>query len=57
MATCIGHDAAQLVNNMAQATPFVRCENHGISHKPLECTTADDIDLAIQAFSLLMDGF
>jgi len=50
MATCIGHDVAQLVNNMAQATPFVRCENHGISHKPLECTTADDIDLAIQAF-------
>jgi N-carbamoyl-L-amino-acid hydrolase len=42
---------------MPQAMLFVRGENQGISHNPLECTTADDVQLAIQAFSLLMDGF
>jgi N-carbamoyl-L-amino-acid hydrolase len=36
---------------------FVRGENQGISHNPLECTTADDIQLAIQAFLLLANSF
>jgi len=30
---------------------FVRGENQGISHNPLECTTADDIQLAINALA------
>jgi beta-ureidopropionase / N-carbamoyl-L-amino-acid hydrolase len=29
---------------------FVRGENSGISHNPLESTTADDMDLAVKAF-------
>jgi len=42
---------------MPQVMFFVRCEIQGISHNPLECTTADDIQLAIQALSLLMKKF
>jgi N-carbamoyl-L-amino-acid hydrolase len=42
---------------MPQAMLFVRGENQGISHNPLECTTADDIQLAIDAFSLLVHRF
>jgi N-carbamoyl-L-amino-acid hydrolase len=29
---------------------FVRGENQGISHNPLESTTADDMQLAVEAF-------
>jgi len=57
MPSGAGHDAMKLHDILPQAMLFVRGENQGISHNPLECTTADDIDLAIQAFSLLMDGF
>lgn len=39
---------------MPQAMLFVRGENHGISHNPLESTTAHDMDLAVQAFSHLL---
>jgi N-carbamoyl-L-amino-acid hydrolase len=42
---------------MPQAILFVRGENQGISHNPLEFTTANGIQLAIQAFSLLMKKF
>jgi N-carbamoyl-L-amino-acid hydrolase len=42
---------------MPQAMLFVRGENQGISHNPLECTTADDMQLAIDAFSLFINDF
>jgi N-carbamoyl-L-amino-acid hydrolase len=40
---------------MPQAMLFVRGENSGISHNPLESTTSDDIDLAVRAFAHLLD--
>ena len=52
-----GHDAMKIHDMLPQAMLFVRGENQGISHNPLECTTADDMELAIQAFSLLVENF
>lgn len=49
-----GHDAMQLHTIMPQAMLFVRGENDGISHNPLESSTSDDIDLAVQAFAHLL---
>ena len=49
-----GHDAMKLHLLLPQAMLFVRGENQGISHNPLECTTADDMQLAIHAFSLFI---
>jgi N-carbamoyl-L-amino-acid hydrolase len=49
-----GHDAMKLHNLLPQAMLFVRGENQGISHNPLECTTADDMQLAIHAFSVFI---
>jgi beta-ureidopropionase / N-carbamoyl-L-amino-acid hydrolase len=40
---------------MPQAMLFVRGQNSGISHNPLESTTSDDIELAAQAYGLLLD--
>jgi N-carbamoyl-L-amino-acid hydrolase len=40
---------------MPQAMLFVRGQNSGISHNPLESTTAHDIDLAVRAFLRLLD--
>ena len=34
---------------------FVRGQNAGISHNPLESTTSDDMQLAVDAFSKLLD--
>jgi len=34
---------------------FVRGENAGISHNPLESSTNDDIQLAVGAFAHLLD--
>ena len=39
---------------MPQAMLFVRGENGGISHNPLESTTADDMQVAIEAFDRLL---
>jgi N-carbamoyl-L-amino-acid hydrolase len=39
---------------MPQAMLFVRGQNSGISHNPLESTTSDDMQLAIDAFSQLL---
>ncbi|MEY4426486.1 MAG: decarboxylase, partial [Pseudomonadota bacterium] len=39
---------------MPQAMLFVRGENSGISHNPLESSTADDMQLAVDAFSQLL---
>jgi beta-ureidopropionase / N-carbamoyl-L-amino-acid hydrolase len=33
---------------------FVRGQNAGISHNPLESTTSDDMQLAVQAFGALL---
>ena len=52
-----GHDAMKLHDILPQAMLFVRGEHQGISHNPLECTTADDMELAIQAFLLLVKSF
>jgi N-carbamoyl-L-amino-acid hydrolase len=49
-----GHDAMKLHEIMPQAMLFVRGENAGISHNPLESTTCDDMQLAIDAFSHLL---
>lgn len=51
-----GHDAMKLHEVMPQAMLFVRGENSGISHNPLESTTSHDMQLALDAFhSLLTD--
>ncbi|TFZ05115.1 2-oxo-4-hydroxy-4-carboxy-5-ureidoimidazoline decarboxylase [Ramlibacter henchirensis] len=55
MPSGAGHDAMKLHEVMPQAMLFVRGQNSGISHNPLESTTADDIDLAVQAFSDLLE--
>jgi beta-ureidopropionase / N-carbamoyl-L-amino-acid hydrolase len=54
MPSGAGHDAMKLHEVMPQAMLFVRGENSGISHNPLESTTNDDMQLAIEAFSVLL---
>ena len=49
-----GHDAMKLHKVMPQAMLFVRGQNSGISHNPLESTTSDDMQLAIDAFARLL---
>ena len=55
MPSGAGHDAMKLHAIMPQAMLFVRGQNSGISHNPLESTTSDDMQLAVQAFSFLLD--
>ncbi|MDR7379261.1 N-carbamoyl-L-amino-acid hydrolase [Rhodoferax ferrireducens] len=55
MPSGAGHDAMKLHEIMPQAMLFVRGENAGISHNPLESTTSDDMQLAVEAFSALLD--
>ncbi len=55
MPSGAGHDAMKLHTLMPQAMLFVRGENFGISHNPLESSTADDLDLACAAFQHLLD--
>ena len=50
-----GHDAMKLGEAMPQAMLFVRGGNAGISHNPLESTTACDMQLAALAFAHLLD--
>ncbi|MDP1791820.1 MAG: 2-oxo-4-hydroxy-4-carboxy-5-ureidoimidazoline decarboxylase [Methylibium sp.] len=50
-----GHDAMKLHEVMPQAMLFVRGENAGISHNPLESTTADDMQLSVEAFMHLLE--
>ena len=54
MPSGAGHDAMKLHEVMPQAMLFVRGQNSGISHNPLESTTSDDMQLAIEAFSRLL---
>jgi N-carbamoyl-L-amino-acid hydrolase len=49
-----GHDAMKMHALLPQAMLFVRGENAGISHNPLESTSSHDIDLAVQAFAALL---
>jgi N-carbamoyl-L-amino-acid hydrolase len=57
MPSGAGHDAMKIHEIMPQAMLFVRGENSGISHNPLESTTSDDIQLGVEAFmDLLMSA-
>ena len=55
MPSGAGHDAMKIGEIMPQAMLFVRGENAGISHNPLESSTADDMQLAIEAFAHLLE--
>jgi len=55
MPSGAGHDAMKLHKIMPQAMLFVRGQNSGISHNPLESTTSDDIQLGIDAFAHLLN--
>ncbi|HWI83237.1 2-oxo-4-hydroxy-4-carboxy-5-ureidoimidazoline decarboxylase [Ramlibacter sp.] len=55
MPSGAGHDAMKLHHVMPQAMLFVRGQNLGISHNPLESTTSDDIQLAVEACLRLLD--
>jgi len=50
-----GHDAMKLHEVMPQAMLFVRGINSGISHNPLEATTSDDMQLAVDAFRHVLE--
>ena len=54
MPSGAGHDAMKLHEVMPQAMLFVRGENSGISHNPLESTTNDDMQLAVEAFTHML---
>jgi len=56
MPSGAGHDAMKLHEVMPQAMLFVRGQNAGISHNPLESTTSDDMQLAVQAFMSLLEN-
>lgn len=55
MPSGAGHDAMKLHEIMPQAMLFVRGQNSGISHNPLESTTSDDIELCVRAFQDLLE--
>jgi N-carbamoyl-L-amino-acid hydrolase len=50
-----GHDAMMLHQVMPQAMLFLRGQNAGISHNPLESITNDDAELCVRAFQTLLD--
>ena len=55
MPSGAGHDAMKLHELLPQAMLFVRGENAGISHNPLESSTSHDMDLAVRAMQHLID--
>ena len=55
MPSGAGHDAMKLHEAMPQAMLFVRGLNAGISHNPLESSTNDDMQLAVDAFMHLLN--
>jgi len=55
MPSGAGHDAMKLHEVMPQAMLFVRGENAGISHNPLESSTNDDMQLSIDAFTHVLN--
>lgn len=54
MPSGAGHDAMKMHEVMPQAMLFVRGQNAGISHNPLEAVTNDDADLCVRAFGNLL---
>jgi N-carbamoyl-L-amino-acid hydrolase len=54
MPSGAGHDAMKLHEVMPQAMLFVRGQNSGISHNPLESSTNDDMQLAVDALMHLL---
>jgi N-carbamoyl-L-amino-acid hydrolase len=54
MTSGAGHDAMKLHEVMPQAMLFVRGQNSGISHNPLESTSSHDIQLAYEALLTLL---
>ncbi len=56
MSSGAGHDAMKMHKIMPQAMLFVRGENNGVSHNPLESTTSDDMQLAVEAFAKLLEN-
>jgi N-carbamoyl-L-amino-acid hydrolase len=54
MPSGAGHDAMKLHEIMPQAMLFVRGQNSGISHNPLESSTSDDMQLAVDAMTYLL---
>ena len=56
MPSGAGHDAMKMHAIMPQAMLFVRGENAGISHNPLESTTSHDIELCVEAFQTLLNN-
>ncbi|MBC7444503.1 MAG: hydantoinase/carbamoylase family amidase, partial [Polaromonas sp.] len=55
MPSGAGHDAMKLHEIMPQAMLFMRGQNAGISHNPLESITSDDADLCVRAFQHLLE--
>ena len=55
MPSGAGHDAMKLHEVMPQAMLFVRGQNAGISHNPLESITNHDAELCVQAFTQLLE--
>jgi N-carbamoyl-L-amino-acid hydrolase len=55
MPSGAGHDAMKLHDILPQAMLFVRGQNAGISHNPLESSTSDDMQLAVEAFDQLLE--
>ncbi|MEB2349012.1 MAG: 2-oxo-4-hydroxy-4-carboxy-5-ureidoimidazoline decarboxylase [Comamonadaceae bacterium] len=55
MPSGAGHDAMKIHQMLPQAMLFVRGENSGISHNPLESSTADDMQLAVQAYGHVLN--
>lgn len=55
MPSGAGHDAMKLHEVMPQAMLFVRGQNAGISHNPLESTTSDDMQLGVLVFGHLLE--
>ncbi|OLE93366.1 MAG: OHCU decarboxylase [Delftia sp. 13_1_40CM_3_66_6] len=55
MPSGAGHDAMKLHEIMPQAMLVVRGLNAGISHNPLESSTADDMQLSVDAFSHVLN--
>jgi len=55
MPSGAGHDAMKLHEILPQAMLFVRGQNAGISHNPLESSTNDDMQLAVDAFMHLLN--
>jgi len=56
MPSGAGHDAMKLHEIMPQAMLFVRGQNGGISHNPLESITQHDAELCVLAFDSFLNA-